>query len=182
MIIVVSFVSGLVLWTLLEYVLHRFGGHTKRLGKKVMREHLAHHATPDYFSPWQKKLLLAVPTLSALALAGALVLGLAGGIALAVGTAAGWLFYEELHRATHVRGPRNRYGEWARRHHLHHHFQSAKTNHGVTSPLWDWVFGTLERAERVAVPRRHVHAFAWLVEGTDGGEVSPRYASRYRLV
>lgn len=178
MTIVIGLVGGAFLWTFIEYALHRFGGHQKRFGRQVMREHLGHHATPDYFTPAPKKLVLAVPVIGTLAALGFLALGPAG-LALAVGTAFGWTFYERLHRLTHVRGPRNRYGEWARRHHLHHHFQNAKSNHGVTTPLWDYVFGTFERPERIKVPRRHVRCFAWLL---DGDEVDARYADRYRIV
>ena len=176
--IVVGFVSGLVLWTLLEYVLHRFAGHSNRLGKNVRKEHFAHHAKPDYFTSFPRKLVLAVPVLGGLALLSVPFVGWIGA-ALVGGVAVGWTFYEKLHRATHVRGPQNAYGAWARRHHLHHHFQSPKANHGVTSPIWDWVFGTLERPVQVTVPRRHVRCFAWL---HDGDEVSADYAEQYRLV
>ena len=170
---------GLALWTLVEYLLHRFAGHANRLGKQVRREHFAHHATPDYFTPWRRKLVLAVPVLGVTAAIGLALFGPIG-LAAAFGLAGGWLFYEELHRATHVRGPRNAYGEWARRHHLHHHFQSPKANHGVTTPLWDWVFGTLERPATISVPRRHARCFAWLLDGESA--IDPRYADRYRLV
>lgn len=178
MIVSSSFVVGLVLWTLLEYVLHRFAGHSKRVSKRFRREHLMHHATPDYFTSLPRKLALAVPVLSGLAGLGALLFGVEVGVALALGTATGWVFYERLHRATHVRGPRNAYGAWARRHHLHHHFQAPKANHGVTSPLWDFVFGTLERPETIAVPRRHVRCFAWLL---DGDRIATVHAAHYRL-
>lgn len=176
--IVAGFVVGIVLWTLLEYVLHRFAGHSNRLGKHVRKEHFAHHATPDYFTSLPRKLVLAVPVLSAL---GAIAVPLVGwaGLATVAGTAVGWTFYEALHKATHVRGPRNAYGAWARRHHLHHHFQSPKANHGVTSPIWDWVFGTLERPATITVPRRHVRCFAWLL---DGDEVRAEHAGQYRVV
>jgi sterol desaturase/sphingolipid hydroxylase (fatty acid hydroxylase superfamily) len=178
--IAILFVSGLVLWTLLEYVLHRWAGHTNGLGKLVRKQHFMHHATPDYFTSLPRKLALAVPVLGGLAALGVLLFGPAG-LALMLGTAAGWTFYERLHYATHVRGPRNAYGQWARRHHLHHHFQSPKANHGVTSPVWDFVFGTLERPETIAVPRRHVRCFAWLLDG-EPDRVAERYAATYRLV
>jgi sterol desaturase/sphingolipid hydroxylase (fatty acid hydroxylase superfamily) len=176
--VAVLFAAGVVVWTLLEYGLHRFAMHGRALGTLVRKEHLAHHATPNYFTSLARKLALAVPVLGGLGALGALVFG-PSGLALALGTTAGWVFYEQLHRATHVRGPRNAYGEWARRHHLHHHFQNAEANHGVTSPIWDWVFGTLERPATIAVPRRHVHCFAWLLD--DEG-IAPRYAAHYRLV
>lgn len=172
-----AFTSGLFTWTFLEYVLHRWGGHKKHFGKHVMREHLQHHATPTYFTSFPRKLILAVPVLSALALLSVPIFGWTGAIFVG-GVAIGWTFYERLHRATHVRGPINRYGAWARRHHLHHHFGNPKVNHGVSVPLWDWVFGTLERPEVIRVPRRQVHAFAWLLAGD---ELDPRHAAEYRL-
>lgn len=177
--VVAGFAAGIVTWTLLEYVLHRFAGHSKLVGKHVRKEHFAHHAKPDYFTSLPRKLVLAVPVLSGLAALAVPLVGWAAGLALVGGTAFGWTFYEQLHEATHVRGPRNGYGAWARRHHLHHHFQNPKANHGVTTPLWDLVFGTLERPETITVPRRHVRCFAWLL---DGDEVAEEHADRYRLV
>jgi sterol desaturase/sphingolipid hydroxylase (fatty acid hydroxylase superfamily) len=177
--VVAGFAVGLVAWTLLEYVLHRFAGHSKLVGKRVRKEHFMHHATPDYFTSLPRKLVLAVPVLSLLAAATVPLLGWATGLAIVAGTASGWTFYELLHKATHIRGPQNAYGEWARRHHLHHHFQNPKANHGVTTPIWDWVFGTLERPATITVPRRHVRCFAWLL---DGDEVSDQYSGQYRLV
>jgi hypothetical protein len=52
-------------------------------------------------------------------------------------------------------------------------------NHGVTTPVWDLVFGTYERVDgAVAVPRRL--AMRWLCD--EHGEVRPEYAGDYRLV
>lgn len=179
MTITILFLLGVALWTLLEYGLHRFAGHANGLGKPVRKQHFLHHATPDYFTSLPRKLALAVPVLGGLAGLGVALAGLPG-IALMAGTAAGWIFYERLHHATHVRAPRNAYGEWARRHHLHHHFQAPKANHGVTSPVWDFVFGTLERPATIAVPRRHARCFAWLLDAEE--RVAERHATTYRLV
>ena len=54
-------------------------------------------------------------------------------------------------------------------------------NHGVTTPVWDWVFGTLERPQSIRVPRKYVHAFAWLLDD-EGVEVHERYRGLYSLV
>ncbi len=175
-----AFVGGVLLWTLLEYVLHRFAFHERKLGRRVAREHLTHHAKPDYFATLAHKLVLAIPVLGGLSLVLGATLGPVG-IAVVFGTFTGWQVYELIHRATHVRAPRGRYGEWARQHHLHHHFQNAKVNHGVTTPFWDIVFGTREIPSSIRVPRRHVHAFAWLLDA-DGVEVAERYRDLYRLV
>lgn len=170
--------AGVFSWTLLEYLLHRFAFHHRRSRPWLRREHMQHHATPDYFAPTVKKIAAAVPVIGGLALLFAPILGLPLGATYACGVGLGWFLYELLHRRLHVAGPRNGYGAWARRHHLHHHFVNAKMNHGVTTDLWDRVFGTLDVPERITVPRRHVHAFAWLLDGDD---IAAPYRSQYQL-
>ena len=54
----------------------------------------------------------------------------------------------------------------------------ATQNHGVSSPLWDLVFGTWDRATPVRIPRKR--APEWLV-GSDG-EIRPEYADHFVLV
>ena len=52
-------------------------------------------------------------------------------------------------------------------------------NHGVTSPVWDLVFGTYVRVDGpIRVPRRM--AMVWLVD--DDGTVRPEYAADYAVV
>jgi sterol desaturase/sphingolipid hydroxylase (fatty acid hydroxylase superfamily) len=175
---VVGVVGGAGVWTLLEYVIHRFGGHERRLGRAISDEHLAHHARPHTFSTWAKKIALAAPLLVTLGVVVAVVAGVAPGTGVALGTGATWLGYELLHRLVHVRAPRNAWGAWARRHHLHHHFH-PRVNHGVTTPLWDWVFGTLEHPDVVIVPVRQAYAFPWLLD--DDGALAARWIGAYRL-
>ena len=83
--------------------------------------------------------------------------------------------YEVAHRRTHTHPPRNRYGRWARRNHLHHHFGSPMRNFGVTTPVWDRVLGTHVEPGVVTVPRRM--APVWLLD--EAGEVRPEFASDY---
>jgi sterol desaturase/sphingolipid hydroxylase (fatty acid hydroxylase superfamily) len=178
----IALALGLLLWTLLEYLLHRFVFHARVLGARLAREHLHHHAAVSWFAPWWAKLLLAAPILSALAAVGVLLTGAPGG-ALALGTMTGWLAYEWLHRRIHVAAPRNAYARWARAHHLSHHFGRAHKNHGVTSPLWDWAFGTFEAPGVVGVPRAHALEFPWLVEAPHGAPtVRAAFAKQYRVV
>ncbi len=173
--------GGLVLWTFLEYVLHRFAFHRRTFGRFVAREHLRHHAEVDYFASPLAKLALAVPVLTGLALPGTLLLGPALGASVPSGVVAGWLVYEVIHRRIHVRAPRGPYERWARRHHLLHHFGRADSNHGVSSPLWDLVFGTLVRGEQVRVPRRYAGKFPWLLEPGTTDRLAAGYAADYRL-
>ena len=177
----IAFVLGLMLWTLLEYLLHRWVFHRRVLGQRLAREHLKHHAKVDWFAPWSLKLAVAVPILGAIGGLGVLVAG-APGAALSLGTFSGWVVYEWIHRQIHVAAPRNAYARWARANHLSHHFGRVHANHGVTSPVWDRVFGTSEDPGVIVVPRVYAPKFPWLIEDRDGkAAVRVAYEAGYRL-
>jgi hypothetical protein len=88
------------------------------------------------------------------------------------------LLYEVLHRRAHTHAPSNRYGRWRRKNHFAHHFADPRLAQGVTTPLWDIVFGTRLSVDRVRVPRRL--AMSWLVDMN--GEVYADYSDDYELV
>lgn len=167
---------GVFTWSFLEYCVHRWAGHDRRLrGNIFEREHTRHHSQGDYFAPTSKKLAAAF---AALALTAPLwwVFG-AAGVAYSVGFAGFYLYYEALHRREHTHQGIGPYGRWARRHHFYHHFCNPKANHGVTSPLWDFVFGTYEKPEVIPVPRKL--AMRWLLDPT--GQIRAAHTSAYRL-
>lgn len=174
-----AFVIGIGSWSLLEYLLHRFVFHHRVLGKAAAAEHLEHHARVDWFAPWSSKLKLAAIILGAASLLLWPLLGLGLGASWAAGVVAAWLSYEALHRAIHVFPPRTAYGRWAWRHHLHHHFGNPRANHGVSSPIWDLVFGTFERVEVVAVPPKQAHKLPWLLD--ESGAVRSELAAGYTV-
>lgn len=177
----IAFVGGVMLWSLLEYVLHRWVFHGRVLGKRLARDHLRHHARVDWFAPWWLKLGMSLPVLSVLAVLGVLVAG-APGAGVAFGTFAGWLVYEWIHRQIHVAAPTNAYARWARTNHLSHHFGKVHANHGVTSPIWDRVFGSLEEPGVINVPRAQAQKFPWLIEEREGKPaVRVGYEAAYRV-
>jgi sterol desaturase/sphingolipid hydroxylase (fatty acid hydroxylase superfamily) len=179
--VVITFGAGLMLWTLLEYLLHRWVFHKRVLGKRLAREHSRHHAKVDWFAPWWFKLAVAAPILLGLAALCVLLVDASGAV-LAAGVFSGWLTYEWIHRRIHVAAPRNAYAHWARAHHLSHHFGKVHANHGVTSPLWDHVFGSFEAPGVIIVPRLHAQKFPWLVEQREGKPAVRRaYQSAYRI-
>jgi sterol desaturase/sphingolipid hydroxylase (fatty acid hydroxylase superfamily) len=177
-----GFGAGVVVWTLLEYFLHRFAFHQRVFGALVAKEHILHHAKVDYFAPPWIKVALAVPILGGIVALATLALGLSLGTSIPIGTLAGYAFYEVLHRRLHVAPPRGAYGRWARRHHLLHHFGRSDMNHGVTSPVWDIVFRTQAPRETVKVPKRFVQKFPWLLEEGSTSAIGEAFASDYRLV
>lgn len=170
--------GGVLLWSFLEYALHAWAGHWARGRTDFSREHLAHHADTRYFSPARKKVRAATPAVAATALLGSALLGAPLGCAAAGGLALAYAGYEVLHRRLHTHPPRGPYGRWARKHHFHHHFAGPGTNHGVTSPIWDIVFGTLARPGRIRVPARH--AMDWLLDPATG-EVRLEHRADYEV-
>lgn len=123
---------GALLWSLLEYGLHRFSFH-----RQLRRAHWTHHAAPrDYIgvSGWWVSLLLAA--LLGLALATDLA-------ALFAGFALAYQAYLLAHYLMHR--PESRWHPLVRglaRNHDLHHRHGVEKNFGVTSPLWDHLLGT----------------------------------------
>lgn len=130
-------VGGLLLWTFLEYVLHRFVYHEWQ--SFLSHGHGLHHTAP--------RSLIGVPWyLTTLALWGVYqLLALAlppGPVGVEMGTCwLGYIGYCLVHHGTHHWPMRAPYLRTVKRlHHLHHAF--PQHNWGVTSSLWDHVFGT----------------------------------------
>lgn len=158
-------VLGAFTWTLLEYAIHRGLGHGKRKKNPFAVEHIRHHIEGNYFAATWKKVVIAslvglVACVPAIAVGGTM-----HGIAFVAGLIAFYGLYELCHRLEHTHAGWSPYGRWARKHHFRHHFVDARTNFGVTTPLWDLVFGTYRKAERIKVPRKLRPA--WLVDSTD---------------
>jgi len=146
-------VIGLFLWTMAEYLLHRFFFHYHPSDPAYERIfflfHGVHHAQP------QDKTRLVMPPPVSIILAGIfyalfyVVIGLLLKAPLWVnpvmaGFVLGYLFYDLTHYATHhfpMRGP---IGKYLKRHHMQHHYKSPDIRFGVSSPLWDLVFRTME--------------------------------------
>jgi sterol desaturase/sphingolipid hydroxylase (fatty acid hydroxylase superfamily) len=133
------YIAGLVAWTLIEYLLHRFVFHHAPL---LARMHERHHqspreliGTPAWVSVSVSFIAVASPCWAALGF------GLA--TAATAGLVTGYLLYVLVHYAVHHRQThRESYLYWARRHHALHHYVTDRGNFGVTTSLWDHVFGT----------------------------------------
>ena len=175
-----AFSAGIVTWSFAEYAIHNWVGHLPRGKTQFSKEHLAHHSKTTYFASAAKKVTMAAPIMCAVFSLSALIVGLPHAAVFTSGFAGFYLFYEVLHRRTHTHAPWEPFGRWARRHHLHHHFCNPKSNHGVTSPIWDLVFGTYERPAVIAIPPRQTDGVVWLFD-PETGDVADAYADHYRL-
>ncbi len=170
---------GALTWTLLEYAIHRWLGHDARLRPNPFAtEHVRHHSQGDYFAPTYKKAAATVAALLVVAPPAILLAGRGLGGAYAAGLVGFYVAYEVLHRLEHAWAGVGPYGRWARRHHFWHHFGDPSKNHGVTSPIWDLVFGTYETPSKIVVPEKL--RMRWL-EDPATGEVRAELMTAYEL-
>ncbi len=143
---------GVLLWTLTEYLLHRYLFHyeprTPRQEKIFFLFHGVHHAQPQDKTRLVMPLPVSIPL--AILFYGLFYLVLAVLLKapqwvnpLMAGFVIGYLIYDMIHYATHHLPMRSRYAKYLKRHHMMHHYKDPDARFGVSSPLWDWVFGTM---------------------------------------
>ena len=144
------FGAGLFAWTLIEYLLHRVFFHHAPILSVI---HERHHEEPQELigtPAWASALVGLIAVASPLCA----LLGFDLGTAATAGLVAGYLWYVFVHYATHHWQPRrNSYLYRARLRHARHHHLSHSGNFGVTTSLWDHVFGTAIEAR---APRSHM--------------------------
>jgi 4-hydroxysphinganine ceramide fatty acyl 2-hydroxylase len=142
------FLLGILLWTLLEYLIHRYIFHyepTSHLGKQL--HYIVHGVHHDY--PNDARRLVMPPSISVpLAVLFYILFFLIFG-RLAPGVFAGLVFgyvcYDMLHYATHHFPMKRGLWLWLKQYHLRHHYKDDDAGFGISSPLWDFVFGTTRK-------------------------------------
>lgn len=137
-------------WTLLEYFLHRITLHGMTYFAPM---HGQHHAAPLAFigtPTW-----VSVTVLSGGVLVPAwLCLGFNAADGLTVGVMLGYCWFGIVHHVIHHHAHKAtaRYFNELRAWHMRHHYSPKAGNFGVTTPLWDYVFGTaIQVRDRAAV-------------------------------
>ncbi len=146
-----GFALGVFLWTLAEYLLHRFVFHYRPRApwqeKIVFLFHGIHHLQPQcktrLVMPPAVSVPLAFVFYGAVYLIAGRALGAPHWVApVFAGLVAGYLTYDLTHYATHHLPMKGRLLKYLKRHHMLHHFKTPDQRFGVSSPLWDFVFGT----------------------------------------
>ena len=142
-----GYLAGLFVWTLVEYGMHRFSFHHAPTSERQVAfgylVHGVHHAYPDDPRRWVMPLVVTLPIGIALFSGMYAALGIAGLSAFA-GFAHGYVTYDTVHWAIHRNVFGTRLGRYLRRHHLQHHHATPDRRYGVSSPIWDVVFRTLQ--------------------------------------
>ena len=144
--VLLLFLSGMFFWTLMEYVLHRFLFHhhpNTEKGKRI--NYVLHGNHHEYPRDKDRLFMPAVPSLMMASLFFLSFYVLMGKYAIPFfpGFMFGYLIYGSMHYAIHAWNPPFKWmkGLW-RNHHLHH-YKENDLGFGVSSTLWDHVFGTM---------------------------------------
>ena len=146
--IVGIFIIGFLLFTLIEYFIHRYVFHmatdTKSKEKIQYAFHGIHHEYP------KDKDRLAMPPLLSATIAAVLFFtfrALMGEYVFAFlpGFVLGYAAYLFVHYAVHAYQPPKNFLKVLWINHGIHHYKDHERAFGVSSPLWDFIFGTLPK-------------------------------------
>ena len=166
----VAIAAATMIYPLVWYVLHRWVLHSRWMFKMPLmastwkRIHYDHHQDPNHLEVLFGALHTTVPTIAAATLPVGWLIGLAFaghgphaadapfGAAMAA-FATGLLttcFYEFCHCIQHLAyKPKNKWLAEMKKRHMAHHFHDENGNYGITSFVWDRLFGTFyDRPQR----------------------------------
>lgn len=138
---VIYFFMGLIVWTITEYLLHRYIFHyhpSSDWGKKLhFIFHGIHHDYP------RDKMRLVMPPSASIPLAAAFyflfsfVFEDKSHLAFFSGFLLGYLIYDMMHYAMHHYNFKSGVFKRIKQHHMLHHYQDENKGYGVSSSLWD---------------------------------------------
>jgi sterol desaturase/sphingolipid hydroxylase (fatty acid hydroxylase superfamily) len=166
------FLAGLVIWSIAEYVVHRFGFHVSRDAEEKVQDtidglgpdqsalraignfeqlryflaHGVHHTHPNDSKRLVMPPVVSIPLAVLFYFLFRLAFGPVDMLPAFAGLVAGYLIYDMTHYAVHHVRPRTKIGRYLKKHHFRHHYMDPRKNYGVSSPFWDVVMGTMNRA------------------------------------
>ena len=142
------FATGVLIWSFVEYTMHRWVFHYEPKTKWGRFLHfMLHGVHHDY--PNDGKRLVMPPSISvplAFIFYGMFLL-MFGRFASSTfaGLVFGYVCYDMLHYATHHFPMKRGIFLWLKQYHLRHHYKDDHVGYGISSPLWDYVFRTTRR-------------------------------------
>jgi 4-hydroxysphinganine ceramide fatty acyl 2-hydroxylase len=142
------FVVGILIWTLLEYIIHRCIFHYEpktRWGRALhFIAHGVHHDYPNDATRLVMPPVISIPLAVVFYFLFAITLGRYAP-AVSAGFGFGYVCYDTIHYATHHFQMKRGIWRWLKQYHLRHHYHDDQAGYGVSSPLWDHIFRTTRK-------------------------------------
>ncbi len=142
----ICLIMGIFMWSVTEYVLHRFVFHYQPPGEWGAKIHFIFHGVHHDYP--NDSMRLVMPPAVSIPLAYLFYL-LFNWLIIDVylypffaGFLIGYLCYDMLHYAIHHAPMKGKIWMALKTHHLKHHFKDPDNGYGVSSPVWDIVVGT----------------------------------------
>jgi len=137
---------GIIVWTLTEYLLHRFVFHYNPKSEFGRKLHFIFHGVHHDYPSDSRRLVMppsvSIPLAALFYFLFEAILGINFVAPFFVGFITGYLFYDMTHYAVHHFNIHNKFWLALKKHHMKHHYQDAEKGFGVSSPIWDYIVGT----------------------------------------
>jgi len=144
--IALVFIGGMIFWSFFEYIAHRFIFHLVSEKKSMQKFAYTLHGNHHHYPRDRQRLFM--PPVPSIIIASAIfglmyLLMRSYTFMFFPGFILGYLMYGSMHYAIHAWNPPFKWMKplW-RNHHLHH-YKNEHQGFGVSSTLWDHVFGTM---------------------------------------
>jgi sterol desaturase/sphingolipid hydroxylase (fatty acid hydroxylase superfamily) len=154
--ILIFFFSGLIAFMLGEYLTHRFLFHLKApenpfFLKILKRLHYDHHKYPNDLKLMFLPIWYSIPNISGFSIVFYLIARtFQGTLAFSLGLILMLLTYEWKHFVAHRPiKPMTRFGVWLKKTHILHHYKNENYWYGVSTPFFDFMFGTFKDEKEV---------------------------------
>ncbi|XP_047330027.1 dihydroceramide fatty acyl 2-hydroxylase FAH1-like [Impatiens glandulifera] len=149
-------IFGIFIWTLMEYTLHRFLFHIKTSSYWGNTAHYlihgCHHKHPmdglRLVFPPAATAILCIPIYSLVRY----LSSPSSAPAMFGGGLLGYVMYDVTHYYLHHGQPTSKVTRKLKKYHLNHHFRIQNKGFGITSSLWDKVFGTFPNNNTTKAP------------------------------
>jgi sterol desaturase/sphingolipid hydroxylase (fatty acid hydroxylase superfamily) len=149
--VILTFLGGMFFWSLFEYIIHRYIFHyvaeSERATRIVYIIHGNHHEYPRdkerLFMPPVPSLIISSSLFVLFFTASLLFSASSYVFAFFPGFILGYLVYGTMHYAIHAWNPPFKWMKALWRNHHLHHYKNERRGFGVSSTLWDHIFGTM---------------------------------------
>jgi sterol desaturase/sphingolipid hydroxylase (fatty acid hydroxylase superfamily) len=139
-------VFGVFIWTITEYLLHRFIFHWELKSKLGARIHFIFHGVHHDYPSDSRRLVMppsvSIPLATLFFFLFEFLIGDISVMPFFAGFLIGYLFYDISHYAVHHFNMHSKFWLAIKNHHIKHHYQDPDKGYGVSSPIWDYVFRT----------------------------------------